>query len=475
MIWYGYAFCSATRRDVSRSTCYKRLGRRIIVTKKFGFWTLTCLVIANMIGAGVFTTSGFALSDLGSPHVVVLTWFVGGLIALAGAFSYGQLVRMFPESGGEYLFLSRAAHPLLGFVAGWVSLIAGFSGAIAFAATALEGYVVPDRMRPQWLPLGSVAVATIVLAGAFHGLSARVGTITQNLIVMLKLCLLVAILLFAASTLPTGDWAGDSVDGKTLSGWALAAAFATSLMWISLSYSGFNAAVYVAGEVEHAEHVVPRALLTGTAVVLVLYVLLNAVFVYAPPPESIAGAEDVAAVAASSLGGMGFESFVRWTIVACLLTSVFSMMMAAPRVYAKMADDGLMPAQLQFRTETPLAAIFVQVLVAVLLVLVSSLQGLLSYLGLTLSLSAAISVLCLFLPSVRTKPLFHIQHFLPATYVLCTLTAAALMTTLNPWQLLGTVVTFAIGLIAYYVVHITGGSRRDGKSKVNHAGRGERP
>ncbi len=445
------------------------------MTKKFGFWTLTFLVIANMIGAGVFTTSGFALNDLGSPHVVVLAWFVGGLIALAGAYSYGQLVRLFPESGGEYLFLSRAAHPLLGFVAGWVSLIAGFSGAIAFAATTLEEYVIADRMRPPWLPAGCIAATTIVLAGAFHGLNARIGTLAQNLIVILKLCLLVALLAFAASTLPSGTWAGRSIDGTTLSGWALASAFATSLMWISLSYSGFNAAVYVAGEVEHAKQFVPRALLTGTAVVVVLYMLLNAVFVYVPPSESVAGAKDVAAVAARALGGAGLELFVRWTIVACLLTSVFSMMMAAPRVYAKMAEDGLMPTQLQFKAETPLAAIFVQVLVAVLLVLVSSLQGLLSYLGLTLSLSAAISVFCLFLPSVRTKPLFHIQHFLPAMYVVCTLTAAAIMTTIQPWQLKGTVVTFAVGVIAYFLVRGIGNTRKQQSIKLDPNEPGEPP
>ena len=436
------------------------------MTKKFGFWTLTCLVMANMIGAGVFTTSGFALNDLGSPLVVVLAWLVGGLIALAGAFSYGQLVRVLPESGGEYLFLSRAAHPLLGFIAGWVSLIAGFSGAIAFAATALEGYVVPARLRPQWLPGGAIAASAIVLAGALHGLNARVGTFVQNLIVILKLGLLVAMLIFAASTLSSGHWMGASSSEVTLSGWAMASAFATSLMWISLSYSGFNAAVYVAGEVEHAAQVVPRALLAGTAVVLVLYMLLNTVFLYAPSAESIRGMEDVAAIAARSLGGAWFESFVRWTIVACLLTSVFSMMMAAPRVYAKMADDGLMPAQLRFQNKTPLGAIIVQVVVAVLLVLAASLQGLLSYLGLTLSLSAAISVCCLFLPTVRTKPLFHPVHAIPALYIICTLTAAAIMTTINPWQLLGTVVTFSVGAVVYVVVRRIGNSKTDSKTQL---------
>ena len=420
--------------------------------KKFGFWTLTFLVIANMIGAGVFTTSGFSLQDLGSSNAVVLAWVAGGIIAIAGAISYGLLVQAMPESGGEYVFLSRAAHPLLGYIAGWVSLIAGFSGAIAFAATVFESYVIPERVRPSWLPPGSVAVAAIVLAGVFHGLRPRIGAATQNAVVVLKLGLLAAILLFAASRLTTDSWHGFPAEQAKMSSWAFIGAFAGSLVWISLSYSGFNAAVYVADEAHDARKSVPKALVAGTVIVMVIYVSLNAVFVYAPPPESIKGAGDVAAIAAASLGGKGFATFVRCTIAVALLTSVLSMMMAAPRVYAKMADDGLMPSFLCFKGDSPKAATVAQVLLAVLLVLVSTLQGLLSYLGLTLSLSAACSAFCLFLPSVRSRPLAHPLHLIPAFYIICTITVAAVMTFFNPWQLLGTVITFSIGAVAYVIV-----------------------
>jgi APA family basic amino acid/polyamine antiporter len=245
--------------------------------KKFGFWTLAFLVIANMIGAGVFTTSGYSLQDLGSPHLVLLAWVAGGLIAVAGAFSYGLLVRVMPESGGEYLFLTRAAHPLLGFIAGWVSLIAGFSGAIAFAATAFESYALPEDLRPAWLPVGSVALVSIILAGAFHGLRPWSGAVAQNAVVVLKLVLLAAILLFAGASLINGGWNGLDATASQPAGWGLISAFAGSLVWISLSYSGFNAAVYIAGEVEGAERLVPRALVAGTAIVVVLYVLLKPV------------------------------------------------------------------------------------------------------------------------------------------------------------------------------------------------------
>ena len=419
------------------------------MTKRFGFWTLTFLVIANMVGAGVFTTSGYSLLSLHSPHTVMWAWLVGGGIALMGAISYGMLVKAMPQSGGEYLFLSRAAHPLLGYVAGWVSLIAGFSGAIALAATTFEEYVLPNAVRPAWLPTGVLAVTVIVLAGIFHGRRPQLGALVQNTVVILKLILLAAILLFAALKLSTASWHGLEQPVEPLTGWPLISAFAGSLVWISLSYSGFNAAVYVAGEVDEAEKTVPRALLSGTLIVLVLYVLLNAVFVYAPPGDNIRGVSDVAAIAATSLGGSPFALFVRCTIAAALLTSVLSMMMAAPRVYAKMADDGLFPRFLQFQGDTPRLATIAQVVLAVALVLLSTLQGLLSYLGLTLSLSAACSAACLFLPKVRTKPLLHPLHLAPALYIVCTLTAAGIMTYSNLWQLMGVVVTFSVGALAY--------------------------
>ncbi|QDV15987.1 Serine/threonine exchanger SteT [Gimesia panareensis] len=424
------------------------------MTKRYGFWTLTFLVIANMIGAGVFTTSGYSMQYLGAPGVVVLAWGVGGLIAITGACSYGFLIKAMPESGGEYLFLSRAAHPLLGFIAGWVSLIAGFSGAIAFAATALEAYVLPAETRPEWLPAGTLAVLSILLAGIFHGKNPRLGALVQNSVVLIKLGLLAAILLFAALKFSTVEMPGVSAPTTDLTGWALISAFAGSLVWISLSYSGFNAAVYVADEVENAERTIPRSMVVGTILVMALYLLLNAVFVYAPAPEAIKGQADVATIAAEFIGGEWFAGFVRWTIVTCLLTSVFSMIMTAPRVYAKMAEDGLLPGFIRMRGDSPGRAILVQVGLAILLVLISSLQGLLSYLGLTLSISAAGSVFCLFLPGVRTKPMSHYTNVIPMLFIISTLVAAGLLISFKPWQLMGTAVTFAIGVAAYLLTRI---------------------
>lgn len=432
---------------------------------RYGFYTLTFLVIANMIGAGVFTTSGFSLASLQSPWIVILAWGVGGLVATAGAASYGLLSRVMPESGGEYLFLSRAAHPMLGYIAGWVSMLAGFSGAIAFAAVTLEEYLIPVETRSRWIPSGTLAITAILLSALIHGIRPSFGAVTQNLAVILKLILLAAIFGFAVVQISNFSASNEELfdsslaaNGDTPMGaLTLISAFATSLVWISLSYSGFNAAVYVASEVDNPGRVIPRALICGTLVVSVIYLLLNAVFVLGPPSDQIVGRPDVAAVAAHYLGGNWLEDFVRWTISLCLLTSVFSMMMAAPRVYAKMADDGLMPNWLKFKGGSPWAATITQAIIAIGLVLLSDLQGLLTYLGLTLSLSAACSVACLFLPKIRqqlsslTPAPKPYQLFLPAFYIIATLVAAVILTSIRPGDIVGTAFTFSLGAIAYLV------------------------
>jgi APA family basic amino acid/polyamine antiporter len=415
----------------------------------FGLPTLTFLVVANMVGAGVFTTSGFALADLGTPGRVIAAWILGGLIALAGAASYGRLVRVMPESGGEYLFLTRAAHPLLGFIAGWVSLIAGFTGATAFAATAFESYVAPPQMRPPWLPADAVAVAVIIAGGLLHGARVRFGARAQNTVVVIKLVLLAGFFAVALGTLGDGTWRGAALPDAPGGAAAVVGAFAVSLVWISLSYSGFNAAVYVAEEAVEVRATVPAALMYGTLIVFALYVALNSVFVLAPPPDLVAGQADVAAVTAQWLAGGSIAALVRAIIAFALFSSVSSMLMAAPRVYAKMADDGLLPAFLGFRGETPRAAVIAQTAISVLLVFASTLQDLLSYLGLTLSLSAAVTVACLFLPATRAQPLWSRASLVPFAYVASTLCVATVMGWQNPAQVVAAASTFAAGALAY--------------------------
>lgn len=420
---------------------------------RFGMTTLTFLVVGNMIGAGVYTTSGYTMATLGAPVAVVLAWIAGGLIALAGAYSYGQLARAIPGSGGEYLFLSRAAHPVLGFIAGWVSLLAGFTGAIAFAATAFESYLFPAGTRPGWLPRDAVAIALMLLAGAAHGLRPGSGALLQNVTVFLKLGLLVFLIIVGLGAVQgsnaDAEW-GAFIESE---GWlAYALAFGGSLVWISLSFSGFNAAVYVAGEARQARRLIPAALFSGTLVVTIFYVALNAVFVYGSDPELIAGRADVAAVAAQEIGGAALAGFVRGVIALSLFTSVSSMIMAAPRVYAKMADDGFLPDWVRFKGHSPFRAVMAQLVLASLIVWMSSLRELLAYLGLTLSLCAALTVGCIFLPSMREHRPGLGGLGVVCLYLLGTVGAAVAMAFREPMQILAAALTFGMGGLAYATI-----------------------
>lgn len=411
----------------------------------FGPTTLAALVVANMIGAGVFTTSGFALADLGSAGRVLGAWLAGGVIAICGAIGYGALARQLTASGGEYLFLSRVIHPAAGFVAGWVSLLAGFTGAIAFAAHAFASYVRPPGST---VPADLVAVGAIVVAAVLHGRRARPGAWSQNAIVLVKLLLLAAFVGLALVAGVGTQTAGPSGPAPPFS----LTAFAGTLVWISLSYSGFNAAVYVAGEARDAARTVPAAMLRATVAVTVVYLLLNLVFVGLAPADAVRGRPDVAFAAAEALLGPVGAQIVRAIVALALLSSVSSMIMAGPRVFAQMAEDGLFPAALRLRGEVPTRAIVVQAALAAVVVLVSDLESLLGYLGLTLSLCAALTVSCVFVLRRRLGPdavRVTGPAALPAFYVLATVGLAVLAARRQPAGWLALLLTVATGLLLY--------------------------
>ncbi len=445
--------------------------------KPYGLSTLTLLVIASMIGAGVFTTSGYTLGAVGSPTRVMVCWLIGGGIAMCGAVAYGRLARLMPESGGEYLYLTRNVHPMAGFLAGWVSLTAGFSGAIATAAVAFESYAVPDAVRPTWLPNDVVAMALVIICGLAHALHVRAGAILQNTVVAVKLAALGIFLAVVAAKLPTHHWHVAPVADAPVAWWDVTTAMATSVVWISLSYAGFNAAIYVASESVAAGRRVPQALLLGTALVTVLYLVLNLSFVTSAPAAELTWQEDVAAISARSLGGRGLELLMRTAIAFGLFSSVSGMIMAGPRVYAQMAVDGVFPQMFRIDRHGPGRSVILQTVLACGLILLqrilvvegvleSSLLGLLIYLGTTLSLTSAGCVATLFLKRVRRQisgDTSLLQWIAAAIYVAATATSIILLmlshqeegTPQGIWHLTGTAATFATGLVAWAVFRKT--------------------
>ena len=410
----------------------------------------TTLVAASMIGAGIWTTSGFTLGDLGSRWLVMAAWGTAGVIAICGAVCYAGLAGEFTESGGEYLFLSRALHPVAGVMAGWVSLLAGFTGAIAFAATTFAQYAIPLLPRAigeNESATTNIAAAVILAAALLHAVGVKPGARTQDVVVVLKFLLIAAFVLFAAVT--TSEWKGSTASqgADDHSTW-IGLRFATALMWISLSFSGFNAAVYVAGEVKQPKRNVPRAIVGGTLLVTIAYLLLNVVFMFATPAHEIRFQEQVATISAHSIGGESFEFFTRVIILVCLFTSVSALVMSGPRVYSKMAEDGFLPAWLKFENRPPANAILLQAVLAIVVVSITTLRGLLDYLGFTLSVSAALTASLLLLPrGVSAKiPLYPLPVIV---FVTGTLMTAGLAAYRDPVQAIVGVGTILLGAILY--------------------------
>ena len=431
--------------------------------RQLGLGSAAAVVVASMVGAGVFTTSGFALADLGSRRLVLLAWVVGGVLALCGALCYGALGRRFPQSGGEYHLLRETVHPLAGFLAGWVSLLAGFTAPTAAAALGLQAYLAPllgDAFDPRWI--GTAAVA---LACALHGLRVGTGVAAQNAAVALKLLLLVGFVGFGAARLLAADPEPAALAAAAPPPFELGA-FAVSLVWISFAYSGWNAAVYLAGELRRPARDLHRSLLIGAVAVTLLYLGLNAVFLYAVPVEQLAGRVEVGAIAAEALGGPWLRNAVSVMVALALFTSVSALVQLGPRVYARMAEDGMFPRVFRFDGRAPAAAVALQGSLAVLVIWVSGLAGLLAYLGFTLGLSAAATVLGL-VRQRRREGAAALPvpgwPWTPAVFVLFTLGASAFMAARQPVESLCGLATILTGVPVWWWLsrHATR-SRQDG-------------
>ncbi|MCP5145204.1 MAG: APC family permease [Gammaproteobacteria bacterium] len=415
----------------------------------FGRATLIALVIANMLGAGVFTTSGFALADLGTPWWVLGAWVIGGLVAIAGALSYGNLARVLPASGGEYVYLARFVHPAAGFIAGWVSMLAGFTGAIAYAAGAFAVYALPGNSSSVRANL--VASGVIAVTAALHAAHVASGARVQNMVVGLKLVLITVFCVYGLASGVSGGWQGLSSATVQPFSWSV---FALTLMWISFSYSGFNAAVYIAEEVPSARQSVPVAMVVATLLTTAIYLLLNAVFVLVPPAAVVHGVPDVATAAAGFIGGAWLANAVRLVIAIALFTSVSAMLIAGPRVYARMAEDGMLPAVFRFGHRAPVTAILFQAGFAMAVVWLAQLRQLLSYLGFTLALSAAATVASLFLiarsqPAQREELRYY--PWAPLVFVVATLVFAGLAAQRNPLEMFAALLTLATGGVAWWL------------------------
>ena len=388
--------------------------------RKLGIFPATNIVVANMIGAGIFTTSGLLMTGLNNPLLMLGLWLAGGIIAVCGALSYGELGAAMPESGGEYLFLSRLYHPLFGFLSGWVSFIVGFSAPIAASAMGFSEYfsralpVIFDW--PESIGLMSreftgkiLSAGVIVTFTIIHARGIRSGALVQNILTLLKIALIV-ILLLAGFFSDKGSLSHFTTAGTGLTGMAGWKTIGLSLMWIMFAYSGWNASTYLGAEIRNPSKTLPVSLILGTGIVILLYLGLNALYIYSTDPEEMKNVISVGGLAMGNLFGKSAGTLFSLMIAFALFSSLSAFIIIGPRVYYSMARDGLFfrsVADVHRKFGVPSNSIALQGIIAVIMVLSGSFEQILTYMGFALGIFPILTVLGVF--KLRFRNLYVIK------------------------------------------------------------------
>jgi APA family basic amino acid/polyamine antiporter len=352
--------------------------------------TATALAIANMIGIGVFTSLGFQVRDLPSGFAVLVLWMAGGIFALCGALSYAELATAFPRSGGEYNFLSRIYHRAVGFLAGWTSATVGFSAPTALAAMAFGSYFAGAVPGTSPLPL---ALAVVWLVSLIHLMGVDRASAFQNASTLVKVVLIVAFI--AAALIVAVPQAISFAPSTSDLGYIASPAFAVSLAFVMYSYTGWNAVTYIAGEVRDPARTLPLSVIAAVATVSILYVGLNAVFLYSTPISELSGQIDVAVIAGHYIFGDIGGRIVGALICIGLISSIGAMMWVGPRVTMVMGEDHALLAPFARRTRSgvPLTAVLFQLAVVSLLLLTQSFESILEFIQFSLTISSFLTVL----------------------------------------------------------------------------------
>jgi len=358
--------------------------------KGFSPATAMAIVVANMVGTGIFTSLGFQLLDIHSVFAISMLWLVGGVTALCGALSYAELAARLPRSGGEYNFLARTYHPLAGFISGWISVTIGFAAPTALAAITFAAYL---SATIEGIPRTGFAVGLVVVLTIIHCLSRATSGGLQSVMTVLKVVL---ILLFCTLV---GLFAGDpqpislmpqSGDGKLL----FSGAFAISLIYVNYAYTGWNAATYIAGEMDHPQRNLPFVLIGGTLIVMVLYLLLNISFLYGAPMEAMMGRIEIGFVVAGHAFGEQAAEAMGVVLSLMLISTVSAMILAGPRVLQVIGEDfSAFRFLAGVRNGVPVKAIIFQSTLTILFIVTGSFESILIFSGFVLGINTLFAVL----------------------------------------------------------------------------------
>lgn len=430
--------------------------------RRLGLFPVTNIVISNMIGAGIFTTSGLLIADLKSPLLMLSLWIIGGIIALCGALSYGELGASMPDAGGEYLFISKLYNPLLGFLSGWVSFIVGFSAPIAASAIGFSAYFLRTfPLLPDWLnmPAGIIekvlAVFVIILFSSIHYRGLKLGAGIQNFLSFLKVFLIICLIILGLLS-GKGDTSHFITSSDSFTGFKNINTIGLSLMWIMFAYSGWNAATYIGSEIKNPVKNLPLSLLIGTFSVIILYFLINIVFVYALHPDEMSGVLSVGGLAMEKLFGNTGGIISSLLISFALFSSLSAFIIIGPRVYYAMAKDGLFfrsVAQIHPKFNVPSVSIIFQCLIALIITISGTFEQILTFMGFSLGVFPLLAIAGLIKLRIKGKSTLKLPGYPVAqiVYLFAGFMILLLSYMERPLESSVGIITILTGIPAYYI------------------------
>ena len=439
--------------------------------RQLGLTSAILIIIADVIGTGIFVTTGSVLGMTQSAPIVLVLWTLGGIIAITGSLCYAELATMWPDDGGEYLYLKKIYGFLPAFLTGWISIAVGFTASIAAASLTLVWYLkefftaFPQTELTQKL----IASSFILFFGFIHILGVKKGSFVQNFFTVLKLLIVFSLIVFGFIYI---DWSMTSRITSSLSvsgsigsagnaGGIGIGTYGIALLIIMFAYSGWNGTAYIAGEIKNPQKNLPRAMFFGSLSIAVIYVLLNVVFLMSSPAEQLTASRATAAIAASNLFGAQVGSFLALGVAIILISAVSVQMMIGPRVYYAMAKDGLLFSKLSRinpRFGTPDLAIALQILIAIVYVFIgkNNIESLFAYVGFSLGIFPLMAVIGMMvmrfkkpdIPRPFKSPLFPLVPIIYIVFTIGMMAASLILWTKTSLFAIG---VLCLGIVIYFV------------------------
>ena len=418
---------------------------------QIGWKTAVAIVVSNMIGTGIFTTLGFQLTDITNTYSILLLWVIGGVLALFGAFCYAELGSHFKGNGGDFIYLKETYHPLLGYLVSWISLIIGFSSPVALAALAMSKYLSAFDFSFG----NGFAIGIIFLVSLFLSFSLKASSRFHNFFTLIKVAFIVILIILGVVLSGSGAIGNSLVFDDSWRDEIMLPAFATSLVFVTYSYTGWNSASYIAGEIKEVDKNLPKSLIVGTVFVTVCYLLVNFIMLKHAPVNQLAGKEDVMGEAANNMLGHTFGRVVNVFIALQLVATISGYLWVGSRLTQAFAKENRLWKSLSVgnRKGIPVRAVFAHAVIATLIILTGSFKEIFVYTAFILQLFASLAISTAYFIKKDQRRIFksNLFYVFPTVFLLFSVYILYFTFIHNPKESIIGLGIVALGIVLYWV------------------------